>query len=88
MEYVYKTSGTCSREIHFEIDDENKIHNVVFVGGCHGNLQGISHLVEGMDANDVIERCDGIRCGFKPTSCPDQFAKAIKEALASDGKDE
>ena len=66
----YKPKGVCSRLIHFDIVD-NKVRNVSFVGGCSGNLQGISHLIEGMD---------GIRCGFKPTSCPDQLAIALKEA--------
>ena len=66
--------------IHFEIED-NKIHNVSFVGGCNGNLQGISHLVEGMDVDEAISRLEGIQCGFKTTSCPDQLAKALKEAV-------
>ncbi len=78
--HEYKTSGTCSRKIVFELDDENKVHNVVFEGGCHGNLQGIGKLVEGMDASDVIKRVEGIRCGFKATSCPDQLSKALTEA--------
>jgi uncharacterized protein (TIGR03905 family) len=80
MQYEYKTKGTCSQRILFEISD-NKVWNVQFIGGCNGNLQGISKLVEGMDANEVISRIEGIRCGFKPTSCPDQLATAIKEAL-------
>ena len=80
-EYSYKTSGTCSREIRFSIDDENRLRNVGFVGGCSGNLQGISRLIEGMDAGEVVARCAGIRCGFKPTSCPDQLARAITQAL-------
>ncbi len=78
--HEYKTSGTCSRKIIFELDDENKVHNVVFEGGCHGNLQGIGKLVEGMDASDVIKRVEGIKCGFKATSCPDQLSKALTEA--------
>lgn len=82
MEYSYKTNGTCSREIHFELDGENRLRNVSFVGGCNGNLQGVSRLVEGMEADKVIERCGGIRCGFKDTSCPDQLTRAIKKALA------
>ena len=80
-EFNYKTSGTCSREIHFELDENNKVKNVKFVGGCHGNLQGIARLVEGMSAEEVISRCDGIKCGFKSTSCPDQLSNALKEAL-------
>lgn len=79
---TYKTKGVCAREIQFEICDDNKLTNVCFVGGCSGNTQGIAKLVEGMDANDVIQRLEGVKCGFKPTSCPDQLAKALKEALA------
>ena len=78
---IYYTKGTCSQRILFEIED-GKVKNVEYIGGCHGNLQGISKLVEGMDANEVIERIQGIRCGMKPTSCPDQLATALKEALA------
>ena len=73
----YRTKGVCSQSIHFDIED-NKIHNVSFVGGCNGNLQGISHLVEGMDVDEAISRLEGIQCGFKKTSCPDQLAKALK----------
>ena len=80
MEYKYKTSGTCSREISFEIDGEGRLQNVSFVGGCHGNLQGISTLVKGMKVEEVIEKLEGIKCGFKSTSCPDQLAKALKKA--------
>lgn len=79
MQYEYKTKGTCSQRILFDIED-GKVRNVQFVGGCNGNLQGISKLVEGMDVETVIERIEGIHCGFKPTSCPDQLAKALKEA--------
>ncbi|MBQ7779206.1 MAG: TIGR03905 family TSCPD domain-containing protein [Clostridia bacterium] len=79
--HEYKTSGTCSRKIIFELDDDGKVHNVVFEGGCHGNLQGIGKLVEGMDAADVIKRVEGIKCGFKQTSCPDQLSKALSEAV-------
>lgn len=75
---VYKTQGTCSREIHFEVVD-NKLQNVFFVGGCNGNLQGISKLIEGMDIDEVIKRVDGIHCGARPTSCPDQLARALKQ---------
>jgi uncharacterized protein (TIGR03905 family) len=77
---VYKTHGTCSSQIAFDLED-GRIHNVRFTGGCHGNLQGISALVEGMDAREAISRLEGIRCGFKPTSCPDQLARALKQAL-------
>ena len=78
---TYKTNGVCSREIRFEIDPEKKIHNVQFIGGCMGNTTGIASLVEGMDAREVISRLEGIPCGFRSTSCPDQLAKALKEAL-------
>ena len=81
MEYKYRTSGTCAREIIFEIED-NKVHNVKFVGGCMGNTTGVSALCEGRDVNEVIKTLEGIKCGFKGTSCPDQLAKALKKALA------
>lgn len=74
---LYRTKGTCSQEITFEVED-NKLKNVAFFGGCNGNLQGISKLVEGMDIDEVIRRVEGIRCGFKNTSCPDQLATALK----------
>ena len=77
----YTTKGTCSRKILFEITDDNKVHNVQFVGGCNGNTKGIASLVEGMDAREAISKLEGIRCGFKPTSCPDQLAQALKQAL-------
>ena len=79
MHKVYKTQGTCSREIEFDIED-NKVYNVKFVGGCNGNLQGIAALVEGQDINTVIDKIKGIKCGFKTSSCPDQLAKALEEA--------
>ncbi|MBE6636479.1 MAG: TIGR03905 family TSCPD domain-containing protein [Ruminococcaceae bacterium] len=79
--HQYKTSGTCSRTITFELDEEKRVHNVVFEGGCNGNLQGIGKLVEGMSAEEIVNRCSGIKCGFKPTSCPDQLSRALKEAL-------
>ena len=79
MQYEYKTKGTCSQRILFEIED-GKVHNVQYIGGCNGNLKGIGSLVEGMDANEVISRLEGTTCGFKSTSCPDQLAKALKEA--------
>ncbi|MEF9939265.1 MAG: TIGR03905 family TSCPD domain-containing protein [Clostridium sp.] len=74
----YKTQGVCSREISFEVVD-HKLTNVHFVGGCSGNTQGLSRLVEGMDIDDVISRTEGINCGFRPTSCPDQLARALKQ---------
>lgn len=81
MQYTYKTTGTCSQEIAFEIED-GKLKNVRFLGECNGNLKGIGALVEGMSVEDVIARIDGIRCGSKSTSCPDQLAQALKETLA------
>ena len=75
----YRPRGVCSRLIEFDIED-GKVKNVSFEGGCNGNLQGIACLVEGMDVNEVISRIEGIRCGFKSTSCPDQLAQALKAA--------
>ena len=77
---VYKTRGVCSQAIQFELDGDT-IKHVNFIGGCSGNTQGVAQLAEGMDADEVISRLEGIRCGFKPTSCPDQLAKAIHQAL-------
>lgn len=73
----YKTRGTCSQMISFDVKD-GKVTDVQFVGGCHGNTQGVSRLVEGMPVDEVISRLEGIRCGHKPTSCPDQLAQALK----------
>ncbi len=81
MVYQYKTSGTCSSRIEFELDDNNRVHNVHFTNGCNGNLKGISAIVEGMDADELISKLGGITCGFKRTSCPDQLAKAVRQAL-------
>lgn len=74
----YKTSGTCSSAIDFEVEN-GIVKNVTFIGGCKGNTQGISALVKGMPVDEVISRLEGIKCGFKPTSCPDQLSKALKE---------
>ena len=79
MQYQYKTKGTCSQQILFEIED-NKLKNVQYIGGCNGNLKGISSLVEGMDIDEVISRLEGTKCGMKDTSCPDQLARALKQA--------
>ena len=79
MQYSYKTSGVCSREIIFEVEN-NKVKNVQFIGGCNGNLKGIAALVDGMDVDAVIERVQGITCGMKKTSCPDQLAQALLAA--------
>lgn len=74
--FIYHTTGTCSRQIYFEVDEENKLHNVKFIGGCGGNLQGIGKLVEGKDIDDVEKLLSGIICRNN-TSCPDQLSKAI-----------
>ena len=79
---IYKTRGTCSSRIELDLGPDHVIQNVSFTGGCNGNLQGISKLVTGRRAEDVIESLEGIRCGFRNTSCPDQLAKALKTALA------
>lgn len=76
--HAYATSGTCSKQITFDVQN-NIVKNVIFHGGCSGNLQGISKLVEGLPANEVIARLKGIQCGTKPTSCPDQLATALEE---------
>ena len=80
MHFSYKTHGTCSSVIDFDLND-GIVSNVTFRGGCHGNLQGISKLVEGAKAEEIIKRLRGIRCGIKPTSCPDQLANALDEAM-------
>ena len=77
MVMEYKPSGVCSRKMVIDVED-GIVKSLEVIGGCHGNLQGISKLVEGMKVEDVIARLEGIRCGFKPTSCPDQLAKALK----------
>ena len=79
--YSYKTQGTCSQMIHFDLID-GKVYNVSFEGGCNGNLKGIGKLVEGQDAQHIIDLLKGNTCGFKPTSCPDQLARALEAALA------
>ena len=78
MEYRYRPSGVCSREMIIEVDN-NIIKKITIVGGCDGNTKGISKLVVGMNINDVIEKLKGIQCGMKGTSCPDQLAKALLE---------
>ncbi len=78
LTYTYKTNGVCSRSIDIELDGEI-VTSVKFAGGCNGNTKGISALVVGMNINDVINRLEGINCGFRGTSCPDQLAKALKE---------
>ncbi len=82
--YEYKTQGVCSQKINFDIvekDGQKIVSNVKFTGGCNGNTQGVARLVEGMEVHEAISRMEGIKCGFKPTSCPDQLAQAIKGVL-------
>lgn len=79
MHISYRPKGVCSQLMEIEVED-NKIQSVKVTGGCSGNLQGISALVVGMDVDDAIRRMDGIKCGFKSTSCPDQLAQALKKA--------
>lgn len=78
---IYKTKGVCSKEIHFDVED-NIVKNVTYVGGCAGNTVGIAKLAEGMEIHELISRLEGIPCGFKDTSCPDQLATALKQYLA------
>ena len=82
MRYRFQPRGVCSQLVEFELDDNNKLHDVVFFGGCNGNLKAISKLVEGMDAEKVIELLKGNDCGGRGTSCADQFTKGIEAALA------
>ena len=79
MQHIYNTQGTCSRQIIIDIDDNGIIEQVTFVGGCNGNTKGIGSLVKGMKIDDVITKLQGIQCGFRPTSCPDQLATALKQ---------
>lgn len=79
MEYTYQTEGTCSTQIKFELNGE-VVTNVRFFGGCNGNLKAISSLVNGLTVKQIEEKCKGIKCGFKSTSCADQLAKAIRKA--------
>lgn len=81
MKTVYQTEGTCCRQIELEVDGD-VVKSVRFLGGCHGNLQGIARLVEGMNVADVVSRLSGIRCGMKPTSCPDQLSYALRQAVS------
>ena len=85
MTFEYKPQGVCSRNLTFDIEN-GIVKNVKFQGGCHGNLQGIAALCEGKPVDEIINAISGIRCGFKSTSCPDQLAKALSQALESEGK--
>lgn len=77
----YETHGTCAKFINIAIDDDGLVTDVEFVGGCNGNTSGISSLVRGMKAAEVVKRLEGTRCGFKNTSCPDQLAQAIRQVM-------
>lgn len=81
MHHTYYTSGTCSRQIDFDIDEQDRVSGISFVGGCNGNLKGICALAQGQQAAQLISTLKGIRCGNKSTSCPDQLAQALAEAL-------
>ena len=83
MEFTYRPRGVCSQLMEIEVEGD-RIKHVKVTGGCSGNLQGISRLVEGMEIREAISRMEGIRCGFKPTSCPDQLAKALKQCLEAE----
>ena len=78
---TYYTKGTCSTKIDVTLDADHTVREVKFTGGCSGNTQGVASLVTGMKAEDAIAKMEGIRCGFKPTSCPDQLAQALKQAI-------
>ena len=78
MRLEYRPRGVCSQRIEIDVED-GLVQDVQFTGGCSGNLQGISRLVKGMPVEEVISRVEGVRCGFKPTSCPDQLAQALKQ---------
>lgn len=80
MKFSYTPIGVCSRQINIEIDDNGIVQDVEFIGGCNGNLKGIGALVKGMTVEQVIEKLENITCGYKSTSCPDQLAKALREA--------
>ncbi len=87
MENNYGFLGTCSRGVEFERGDDGRIYNIRFTGGCGGNLKGIASLCDGMTPEEIIKRLKGIRCGYKNTSCPDQFALALEKELSRDGQE-
>ncbi len=86
MTIQYKTKGVCSRQMNVRLDDEGVVESVEIIGGCHGNGQGVARLVEGMRAEEAIKKMAGIRCAYKPTSCPDQLSKALTVALREQEK--
>lgn len=79
MKISYKPTGVCSKQINIEVDENNIVQSVEYIGGCNGNLKGIGSLVKGMKVEDVIAKLKNIKCGYKNTSCPDQLAKALEE---------
>ena len=81
MKHSFRPQGVCAREMHVELDEQGVIRQLEVVGGCSGNLQGIAALVKDMTAEEAVKRLSGIRCGFKPTSCPDQLAKGLEKIL-------
>ena len=85
MQHIYNTQGTCSRQIVIDVNNNGIIEQVTFIGGCNGNTQGISSLVKGMKIDDVITKLKGIKCGFRPTSCPDQLATALQQIKEKKG---
>ena len=85
MTYTYRTKGTCSRQITVDLDENNVIQKVLFLGGCNGNTQGVAALAQGMKVQEYLNRCKGIHCGARPTSCPDQLAQALSQAV-EDGR--
>ena len=86
MTYAFRPQGVCSREMRVDVNEQGIIENLEVIGGCSGNLQGISRLVVGMPAREVVEKLRGIRCGMKPTSCPDQLSKALERCLEQEEK--
>lgn len=87
MVYEFRPRGVCSQQMRVELDEGHTIRGLEVLGGCSGNLQGISRLVVGMTAEEAVRRLRGIRCGFKPTSCPDQLARGLEEILKKESKE-
>ena len=81
MHYTFDVRGVCSRMVSFDLNENNVVSNIEFLGGCNGNLQGIARLAEGKTAEELIDLLEGVRCGFKNTSCPDQFDNALRRTL-------
>lgn len=87
MKFTYRPEGVCSQLMELDIEG-NRLKKLEVIGGCSGNLQGIARLVEGMEIDEIIKRLDGLKCGYKMTSCPDQLAKALKEYIAESGEEQ